>query len=165
MRFAKRHIAIWRVLFGQEHKEERSHAMYTLERLRESQPELFTLTTLVNTWGGMTFRYIAAIKEGTRKMVRMLPETVRKGEFRRKALTLADGRSRWGFPTTFLMDHPTGFWLSTAVPRLEEKVSRNSWKTFWRQIDVQPLAVMKLRPSLGTTASEFRIPATRPGNL
>ena len=113
----------------------------------------------------MTFRYIAAIKEGTRKMVRMLPETVRKGEFRRKALTLADGRSRWGFPTTFLMDHPTGFWLSTAVPRLEEKVSRNSWKTFWRQIDVQPLAVMKLRPSLGATASEFRIPATRPGNL
>ena len=64
-------------------------------------------------------------------MVRMMPETVRKGEFRRKALTpLADGRSRWEFPTTFLMDHPAGFWLSIAVPRLEEKVSRSSWETF-----------------------------------
>ena len=64
-------------------------------------------------------------------MVRMLPEAVRKGEFRRKALTpMADGRSRWEYPTTFLMEHPAGYWLSIAVPRLEEKVSRSTWETF-----------------------------------
>ena len=85
----------------------------------------------MNTWEEMTFRYIAAVKEGARKMARMLPETVRKGEFRRKALTpMADGRSRWEYPTAFLTVHPAGFWQSIAVPRLEEKVSRNTRLTF-----------------------------------
>ena len=69
--------------------------------------------------------------EGTRKMARMLPETVRKGEFRRKALTpMPDGRTRWGHPAVFIMSHPTGFWQSMAVPRLEDKVSLGTWKAF-----------------------------------
>ena len=58
----------------------------------------------------------------------MLPETVRKGEFRRTALSpMPDGRSRWGYPPTFLTSHTTGFWMSVAVPRLEERVSRSTW--------------------------------------
>ena len=89
----------------------------------------------------MTFRYVAAVQECTRKMVRMLPETVRKGEFRRKAMTpMADGRPRWEFPTTFLMEHPAGFWQSIAVPRLEEKVSMNTWKTFLGMKPKRPTA-------------------------
>ena len=87
LRCTKQHIAIWRMMYGQEHKEERTHAMSTMERLREAHPDLFTLTTIVGAWGEMAFRYIAAVKEGGRKAARMLPETVRKGELRRKALT------------------------------------------------------------------------------
>ena len=55
-------------------------------------------------------------------MARKLPETVRKGDIRRKSLTpMSDGRSRCEYPTTFLMEHPTGYWQSIAAPRLEEK--------------------------------------------
>ena len=117
--------------------------MATLERLREAHPDLFTLPVIAGAWGEMTYRYVAAVKEGTRKMLRMLPEAVRKGELRRKALTpMPDGRSRWGYPATFLMEHPTGFWLSLDVPRLGEKVSRNTWKAF---VGIQPK-----RPDGGT---------------
>ena len=116
--------------------------MHTLERLREAHPELFSVQTIVSGWGEMASRYIAAVKEGARKMVRMLPETVRKGEFRRKALTpMADGRSRWEFPTTFFMDNATGFWQSIAIPSLEEKAPRNTWLTF--------LGMQSKRPASG----------------
>ena len=131
LRCAKQHIILRCLLFGQEHREERTQAMLVLERLHESHPDLFALSIIVGAWEDMTYRYIAAVKEGTRKMVRTLPETVRKGEFRRNALTpMADGRSRWEYPTTFLMEHPTGYWQCIAVPRLEEKVSRSTWKAF-----------------------------------
>ena len=104
---------------------------HAIERLHEAHPDLRTLNVLVSSWGEMTFRYIASAKEGTSKNVMTLPETVRKGEFRRKALMpMSDGRSRWESPTTFLMGHPTGYWQSIDVPRLGEKVSRNTWKTF-----------------------------------
>ena len=53
--------------------------MLVLERLHESHPDLFTMQIIVSAWEDMTFRYTDAVKEGTRKMVRMLPETVRKG--------------------------------------------------------------------------------------
>ena len=121
---AHQHFGIWRLLFGNEHREERTHAMHTLELLREAHPDLFAIQIIVSEWGGMALRYIAYVKEGDRKMVRMLPETVRNGGFRRKALTpTADGRSRWGYPSIFLMDSATGFWQSIAVPRLEEKAT------------------------------------------
>ena len=101
----------------------------TVKKIREAHPDSLTIAIVVADWQEMTYLYIADIKEGTRKMMRMLPETVRKGEFRRKALTpMPDGRSRWAYPTTFLMEHHTGFWQGIDVPRLEEKVSRSTWK-------------------------------------
>ena len=81
-------------------------------------------------------------------MVRILPETVRKGERRMEALTLmSDGRSRWEYPTTFLMEHPAGFWQSIAVPRLEEKVPRSTWQTF--------LGLRPKRPTEGGNEEEL----------
>ena len=85
-------------------------------------------------------------------MVRILPETVRRGEFRRKALTpMADGRSRWGYPTTFLMERPTGFRQAIAIPRLGEKVSRSTWQTF--------LGLSSKRPTDGghEAASDYKM--------
>ena len=89
---AKKQIAIWRLGFGMGHSEGRILALTTLGETHESHPELFTIKLSVAPWGEMTYRYIDEMKEGARKMVRMLPETVRKGEFRRKALTpMPDG--------------------------------------------------------------------------
>ena len=96
--------------YGKEHREERIQATHTRERLRGDHPYLFTISVLVNTWGPMTFRHIALVKEWARKMVRTLPGTVRKGEFSRMALTpMADGRTRWGYPASFSAEHPAGF--------------------------------------------------------
>ena len=87
----------------------------------------------------MAFRYIAEVKEGARKTVRMLPETARKGEMRRKAIApIPDGRSRWWYQATFLMDRPTGFWQSIAVPRMEDRVSRETRKAFLAQQPKRP---------------------------
>ena len=61
---AKKHISSWRLGFGMEHKEERMMALKTLEKLHESHPELLTVKLMVASWGEMTYRYIAEVKEG-----------------------------------------------------------------------------------------------------
>ena len=123
-RCTKQHIAIWCLCFGVHRKEERMTATHTLEKLHEAHPDLFSTAIIVEAWGEMTYRYIAEIKEDAWKMVRMLPATVRKGESRRKAVTpMQDGRSRWGYPATFLTERPTGFCQGIAVPRFEAKES------------------------------------------
>ena len=92
-------------------------------------------------------------------MVRMLPEAVRKGEFRRKALTpMADGRSRWEYPTTFLMEHPTGYWQFIAVPLLEEKVSRSTWKAFLGVVPKRLDAGGRDEQQAEITQSDSRVP-------
>ena len=127
---SEQHIAICCLFFGVHRKEARMTSMHTLEKPREDRPDLFQISIIVAAWGEMTYRYIAEIKEGTRKMARALPDTVSKGEFRRKALTqMLAGRSRWEYPKTFLMDHPTGFWESIAVPLLGEKAPMSTWET------------------------------------
>ena len=78
----------------------------------------------------MTYRYVSDVMDGVRRLVRMLLDNIRKTEFRRKALTPgANGRPRWEFPTTWLMDHHTGYWQAIAIPKMEEKISKSAWKT------------------------------------
>ena len=54
---------------------------------------------------------------------------MKKPAFARIALNpTVDNRTRWEYPTVFLMRHESGFWLSRIVPRMEEKVSKATWK-------------------------------------
>ena len=101
-----------------------------MERLRESHPDLFTVQTLVRTWGAMNFRYVAGAKEGTRRLVRTLPDSMKKVDFRRRALTpLQSGKSLWEFPATWLMSNEAWCWQSCVVPKSEDKLSRATWRT------------------------------------
>ena len=130
-RCVRHHVAIWCVGFALEHRDERMASVETLEKRRESHPELFTIKMIVAPWEVMTFRYVTEMKEGTRKMARMLPRDSAEGEFRRKALTpIPGGRTRWEYPAVFITTHPTGFWQSIAIPRLEDKVSRGACQAF-----------------------------------
>ena len=77
----------------------------------------------------MTYRYVSDVMDGVRRLIRMLPDNVRKTDYRRKALTPGpQGRPRWGFPTTCLMGHHTGYWQAIAIPKMEEKISKCAWK-------------------------------------
>ena len=69
VRCTKQHIAIWRILFGSEHAEERLAAMRTLGKLHEAHPDLRTLSVIVSAWGETTYRYINEVKEGAMEMV------------------------------------------------------------------------------------------------
>ena len=105
-------------------------ALEIMIQLHETQPELITVTFHNQCWDAMTYRYIAEVKDGTRRMMRVLNDGARKTDLRRRALTpTSTGKVLWGYPTVWLMDHDTGYWNTTAVPKLEERVSRSSWKT------------------------------------
>ena len=52
-----------------------------LERLHEARPELFTVDFASGTFGEMDFHYIAQIREGTRKLMRLGADRVRKAGF------------------------------------------------------------------------------------
>ena len=64
----------------------------------------------ISRCGPMTFHYVSDVMGGARRLFRMLPGSVRRTEYRRKELTHGPtGQPRWEFPTTWLMDHPTGY--------------------------------------------------------
>ena len=129
-RCAKQHIELFCLLYGKEHGKERMDALEIMIELHESQPDLFTTPFLCQTWEAMSFAYIAEVKDGTRRMIRMLPDVVKKTDLRRKALSPGpSGRVLWEYPTTWLMSNPTGYWQGSVKPKLEERVSRATWKT------------------------------------
>ena len=128
-RCAKQQIELFCMCFGEEHRKERVDALEIMVQLHETQPELFTVQFLNQCWGAMNFRYISEVKDGARRMMRMLHDGARKTDLRRRALTpTSTGKVVWEFPTVWLMDHDTGYWKTMVLPKLEERVSRTSWK-------------------------------------
>ena len=62
-------------------------------------------------------------------MIRIPTEAASETYLRRDALSPAPtGRVLRGYPAAWLMAHPTGYWLSTVKPKLEERVSRATWE-------------------------------------
>ena len=68
----------------------------------------------------MAYRYISEVMDGTRMRLRTLLGSVRKTEYRRKALAPGmDGRPRWEFPTVCMMGNHVGYWKSIALPKMD----------------------------------------------
>ena len=83
---------------------------------------LLQFCVCVCVWGGVRYRYIAEVMDGARRRLRMLPGSVRKTEYNRKALAPgADGLPRWEFPTVWLMGNYSGYRQSISLPKTEEK--------------------------------------------
>ena len=126
----KQHSLMFSLLYGREHYKERADCLLELERLHEARPELFTVDFVSDAFEEMNFHYISQVKEGTRKVIRLGADRVKKPDFARLALNCVDGRGpRWEYPTTFSMRHSAGLWMSRIIPKLEEKVSKAAWLT------------------------------------
>ena len=68
----------------------------------------------------MAYRYVSHVMDGVRRLMRILPDNVRKAECRRKESTTGPvGRPRWEFPAAWLMGRHTGYWKSVAIPQME----------------------------------------------
>ena len=86
----------------------RLEAVSIFQKIREAQPEVSPLHFLISEWEGATYRYISEVMDGARRLLRMIPDNVRKTEYRRKALAPGvRGEHRWEFPTTWLAEHHT----------------------------------------------------------
>ena len=133
-RAAKQQVGRFALFFGREHAPERLEVIGIPQQIHESQPEVSPLHFLIEAWEAVTYRYISDVMDGTRRLLRMLPDSVRKTEYRRKSLPPGPrGQPRWEFPTTWLMGHHTGYCLSIAIPKMEEKVAKSPWKAALHQ--------------------------------
>ena len=122
----KKHTELFCPFFGQEHKQGRLELIDVCHRICEAQLAVFPLHFSISAWDSMTYRYFSDVTDGVRRIMRMLPGTVRKTEFRRNALTPGPlGSPRWDFPTAFLMGHRTGYGRSTAISEAEEEISKS----------------------------------------
>ena len=160
----KQHTLMFSLLYGKEHYKKRCECLLELGRLREARPELSTVDFATETFEEMNFHYIAQIREGARKVTRLGADRVKKPDFARLALNVADGKSpRWEYPTTFLMRHPAGLWLARIIPKLEEKVSKAAWTSV-----LEPSKVNEKdreagsAPPLGEVSTKRMYPSGRP---
>ena len=124
----KQHTLYFGMIYGKGHCKERLDCIADLGRVRDDRPELFTVEFVAESFGEMDFQYLSQIKEGARKVIMLGADNARKPNFARIALRRMDGKgARWEYPTTCLMRHSAGWWLSRIIPKLEEKVSRSAW--------------------------------------
>ena len=74
--------------------------------------------------------YISDVQDGARRMIRLRPDLVGETDHRWKALNPGPiGRVLWKYPAAWMMSHPTGYWKSAIIPKLEEIVSIETWET------------------------------------
>ena len=112
--------------FGRARAPGRLKVIAISQQIHEAQPEAPPLHFLISAWGDVTYRYISDAMDGARRLLRMPPGNVRKNVYRRKAFPPdAQCKHRWEFPTTWLMDHHTGYWQSIAIPKMEGRISKS----------------------------------------
>ena len=130
----KQHTMMFSLLRGEEHHKERDDFILGLERVRESRPDLFAVDMISATYEEMTSIYCSQIREGTRKVMRPGWAGMKNPGFARIAINpTTTNRSRWEYPTTFLMRRASGLWLARIIPTMEEKVSKATWKALTDQ--------------------------------
>ena len=82
---------------------------------------------MARCWGAVNSRYVAEMKDATRRMMRMVSGGDRKSEFRRKASAPGkNGGIVRGLPTVWMMGHIAGYWKSAAAPMIADRSSRAS---------------------------------------
>ena len=92
------------------------------------------METISAAYEEMNSVYCAQIREGARKIIRLGGDGMKKPAFARIALNPTVGdRTRREYPTVFLMRRDSGLWLALIVPRMEEKVSKATWKALAEQ--------------------------------
>ena len=133
-RAAKQQVGIFSLFFGWENATGRLEVIAISLQIRQAQPEVSPLHFPTPSWEAANYRYISDVMDGTRRLLRMSPGNVRKTEYRSKALSPgARGQHRWEFPTTWPMDHHTGYWQSIAIPKMGEQLSKSAWKAVLHQ--------------------------------
>ena len=165
-RAAKQQVELVALFFGRTHTQGRLDVAPIFHQLYEAQPGVRPLHFLISAWGSANYRYISEVMDGTRRLLRMLPDKPRKAEYRREALSpRVHGQPRLAFPITWLMGHHTGYWKPIAAPKMEERIPKSAWKAFLRQ-PVKPLrAAGEPPPELAAKDKMAAYPAGTPLRL
>ena len=82
------------LFLGSEHRKERMGVMDVFRQIHEAKPDARPLHFSISSWGAVDYRYFSEVMGGARILLRTLPDSVRKTEFRRKALASPGGNSR-----------------------------------------------------------------------
>ena len=88
---SRRHTLLFSLRYGKGRASDRIERIKVLGKIHEERPEIPPVDFIVNTFEEMNFRYIAQIREGDRKIIRLGGEGMRKPGFARISLRPVDG--------------------------------------------------------------------------
>ena len=124
---SKQHDELFCLFHGEEGMPERLEVIEVFHRIHGEHPDVTPPHCLIMCRVAKTYRYVSDLMGGVRLRTRMLPDNVRKTEYRRNALTPGPaGRPRWGFPNDGLMGRQTGYWQAISIPQMVEGISKSS---------------------------------------
>ena len=99
----RHHTLFFAFSYGEEHDAERLACILELEKIHEARPEISPVDFILDTFEEMNYRYIAQIRDGTRKIMRLGGDGMRKPGFARIALCSPNSNwPRWEYPPLFL---------------------------------------------------------------
>ena len=112
------------LLYGEEHREERSNALKHLRKFHDEKPELPTVHFIVEAWDRMWFGYSEAVRGGIRSLLRILPDGSNKEALVSLALSPygKTGKRVWRWPDVFSFRSRRGMRIGRLLPELGEKL-------------------------------------------
>ena len=129
----RRQNDVWALVYGEEWKPVKSHALELLLEWHQAEPHKWPLLVLMEVWEELHWRFLEELKE----ILRLL-----KKEAGRETMSLADikfyallpnaaGAAWLELPRTFDLRFPEGWFMTEVLPRIERKQERMLWRLTW----------------------------------
>ena len=129
----RRQTDVWALVYGEEWKPVKSHALELLLEWHQAEPHKWPLSVLMEVWEELHWRFLEELKE----ILRLL-----KKEAGRETMSLADikfyallpnaaGTAWLELPRTFDLRFPEGWFMTEVLPRIERKQERMLWRLTW----------------------------------
>ena len=130
----KRQTDVWCLVYGEEWRGVKTHAMERLAEWHMAMPHKWPLSVVMDIWEELHWRFIEEMKE----LVRLL-----KKEAARESMTLTemrfhallpgpDGQAWLKLPETFNIEKPGTWFQEEVIPRIERKQERLLWNLTWQ---------------------------------
>ena len=130
----KRQTDVWCLVYGEEWRGVKTHAMERLAEWHMGLPHKWPLSVVMDIWEELHWRFMEEMKE----LVRLL-----KKEAARESMTLTemrfhallpgpDGQAWLRLPETFNIEKPGTWFQEEVIPRIERKQERLLWNLTWQ---------------------------------
>ena len=126
----RRQTDVWCLLYGEEWRAVREHAVGLLSEWCQRMPHRWPLTVAQEVWEELHWRFFEELRE----VLRLLKKEAQRETLTQQEITfhaLLPGPDGLQLPKTFDLLNPDGWFKNEVEPRIERRQERALWRLTW----------------------------------